>query len=213
MSSYPTRDMLRRDAAKMITGMEEEKISLRDLVQVVTDVLVGEYEHGTADVKDIEGVTLLQYTGVARDILLVVTNIVETHSSSVEQVKPLTKAYRMETPGQVIQFNFASTVFLHLHDMYAYALGWFGETAVVYEVEGELFDVLKIDNMQIESQTLVGKYTDVSINVPVGSMIIRKATKIGVLEIITDTTREEFDSRVILTFKPEERKGKENYEG
>lgn len=39
--------------------------------------VVNEYEHGTADVEDVEGVTIKQYSAVANDLLLCIEDFLE----------------------------------------------------------------------------------------------------------------------------------------
>jgi hypothetical protein len=70
-TSYPTTDALRSSLKEAIG--EAGTIQIPSNVTVLADFLasiVKEYEHGTADVCDVDGVTLKQYAAVARDIFL-----------------------------------------------------------------------------------------------------------------------------------------------
>lgn len=63
-SIYPITDKLRQDIEQL--GIFNDVVD--DMV-----TLVGEYEHGMADVREIEGVTLKQYAAVVNDIILYLT--------------------------------------------------------------------------------------------------------------------------------------------
>lgn len=48
---------------------EKRELSLSKIQSIFQEV-VGEYEHGSADVVDIEGVNIKQYSAVAHDLIL-----------------------------------------------------------------------------------------------------------------------------------------------
>jgi hypothetical protein len=66
-SPYPVSDELERLVSNLDVGV---------MSRIGADEIIGavrEYEHGTADVSDIEGVTLKQYAAVAHDIIMILS--------------------------------------------------------------------------------------------------------------------------------------------
>ena len=74
---YPVTREFEEDVRKLLTKTYEDDCELVGILRFtfgdITDIAlstVGEYEHGTADVQDCEGVTLKQYKAVLHDFLL-----------------------------------------------------------------------------------------------------------------------------------------------
>lgn len=64
---YPVRKEFRRTTEHLIN--EQRSLSLSKIQEIFEEV-VGEYEHGSADVEDVEGVNITQYSAVAHDLIL-----------------------------------------------------------------------------------------------------------------------------------------------
>jgi hypothetical protein len=64
---YPVTATFEKDTKHLIDVKRELSLSK---IQSIFQEVVGEYEHGSADVIDIEGVNIKQYSAVAHDLLL-----------------------------------------------------------------------------------------------------------------------------------------------
>lgn len=64
---YPVYDKLLSDTEEMVGN--NRLFSVDKIRDIITSVVV-EYEHGTADVNDVENVNIKQYAAVAHDLLL-----------------------------------------------------------------------------------------------------------------------------------------------
>jgi hypothetical protein len=64
---YPVYEKLLKDTEEMVGN--NRLFSVEQIRNIITNVVV-EYEHGTADVKDVDNVNIKQYASVAHDLLL-----------------------------------------------------------------------------------------------------------------------------------------------
>lgn len=64
---YPVKASFREGTKHLIDSDKELNLSK---IQSIFEEVVGEYEHGSTDVEDIEGINIIQYSAVAHDLLL-----------------------------------------------------------------------------------------------------------------------------------------------
>lgn len=68
---YPVTKELEELTSDMIGN--KRSYTIEKLREIIIEV-VQEYEHGTADVEDVEGVNIKQYSSVAHDLLMCIEN-------------------------------------------------------------------------------------------------------------------------------------------
>lgn len=66
---YPVTKQFKRDTDHLLNEKSGRTFDLSKIQKIFEEV-IGEYEHGSADVEDVEGVNIKQYSAVAHDLIL-----------------------------------------------------------------------------------------------------------------------------------------------
>lgn len=73
---YPVTKKFERDTKDLVENTNQ-MFSLSEIQKIFAEV-IGEYEHGSAEVSDCENVNIKQYSAVAHDLLLCLENWCES---------------------------------------------------------------------------------------------------------------------------------------